>query len=779
LLALACVLGIRRLGFDTDPLGMLPGGLPEVRGMQVFEESFATHGELVVLLDGTAAAEADLREVAEGLGEALVAGGLVREARWQPRWEAHPEGFTELVGYSWLNADPAELAAFAARLRGPAARATLDRSREELAAVLEGSDLALRAHDPFRMLDSAAVKGLLASAGDGGDGFESAAGDAHLLFLAAPGEVRGYAEAGKWLAGVRDASGGWLAANAPGVTLGFTGEPVFAAEIGGAMRKDLSGTVVATSLLIAAIFWWMQRRLSLLFGIVVLLGLVFALTLGAAGWLLGELSIMAVGFAAILIGLAVDYAVIICQEARVDAGGAGGLRRAVRGGIGWGAGTTAAVFLSLMLSSFPGIGQLGVLVALGITIGAVVMLGLFPPVVARIGVRAPGTVPGGSWFPGRRLACWIGGLLALGSVAVIATHGLPHVSFDAALMRPTGSEALATFERIQKEFGAWREDSLQVVIEAPTSEAMRTRLAATGERLEAAQRSGLLAGYHLPSGWWPDEERQRANLPVLVELAGERAQLLGEADAAGFTAEGSALAGEVLDWWAQLTPGRLPAVPRSPAAREILGASLVVNEAGGGAVVGRLDLAGGRAADRDHAALRAVGGEGAYVAGWQMLRPAMLPLVDHDLFRVFLPMGAVMVGMLALVFRSGRDVLLAVAVMVLAGLMLSAGMALAGLEWNFLNIAAIPLLIGTGVDYAIHMILALRRHADEPGKVWEGIGKAVLFCGASTALGFGSLAFASTEALASMGKICAAGILLTMGLAVVLLPGWRGRQPDR
>ena len=45
-----------------------------------------------------------------------------------------------------------------------------------------------------------------------------------------------------------------------------------------------------------------------------LLGLTFLITLGTGGWVFGTLNLVSVGFAAILLGLVVDYAVVIARE---------------------------------------------------------------------------------------------------------------------------------------------------------------------------------------------------------------------------------------------------------------------------------------------------------------------------------------------------------------------------------------------------------------------------------------------------------------------------------
>jgi predicted RND superfamily exporter protein len=117
--------------------------------------------------------------------------------------------------------------------------------------------------------------------------------------------------------------------------------------------------------------------------------------------------------------------------------------------------------------------------------------------------------------------------------------------------------------------------------------------------------------------------------------------------------------------------------------------------------------------------------------------------------------------------------------MMLAGLILLAAMALLGIGWNFLNIAATPLLLGTGIDYGIHVGIALRRNGGDLAAMWHGTGKAVVFCGVSTAIGFGSLCFASNDAMASLGAVAVIGILAGMAVSVFLLPSFiAAKQAD-
>ena len=69
-------------------------------------------------------------------------------------------------------------------------------------------------------------------------------------------------------------------------------------------------------------------------------------------------------------------------------------------------------------------------------------------------------------------------------------------------------------------------------------------------------------------------------------------------------------------------------------------------------------------------------------------------------------------------------------------------MSLVGWSWNLMNVMALPLLFGAGVDYSIHIQLALRRHAGDVTRVRRSVGRAILLCGCSTAAGFGTLAWA-------------------------------------
>src|SRR5256714_3349367 len=153
----------------------------------------------------------------------------------------------------------------------------------------------------------------------------------------------------------------------------ITGRSAYVAEISLSMRYDIVATLAGSVLLVGSIFFvGFHRWLPLLgMGFSLLLSCLVALTLGLL--IFGRLSMVSVGFCAILVGLGVDFAILIFgryQQARTDseshrdaiATSDAQLGRAVF----FGALTTAVGFLALVLSGSMGFSQLGVLIAIGI-----------------------------------------------------------------------------------------------------------------------------------------------------------------------------------------------------------------------------------------------------------------------------------------------------------------------------------------------------------------------------------------------------------------------------
>ena len=189
-----------------------------------------------------------------------------------------------------------------------------------------------------------------------------------------------------------------------------TGRPAFVSEISLSMRYDVVATLLGSVVLVGIIFFaGFPRMLSGLVGMAFCLLLSCLVALTAGQLLFGRLSMIAVGFCAILVGLGVDFAILTIgryHQARADgeshqqaiATSVAKLGRAVF----FGALTTAVGFLALVLSGAMSFSQLGVLIAIGIFVAGLFMcsiLFLFVRDAGRstdiLSVGSAGILPGG------------------------------------------------------------------------------------------------------------------------------------------------------------------------------------------------------------------------------------------------------------------------------------------------------------------------------------------------------------------------------------------------
>ena len=95
---------------------------------------------------------------------------------------------------------------------------------------------------------------------------------------------------------------------------------------------------------------------------------------------------------------------------------------------------------------------------------------------------------------------------------------------------------------------------------------------------------------------------------------------------------------------------------------------------------------------------------------------------------------------------------------------------LAGVRLNFLNFMALPITIGVGADYAVNV---MRRHDRDPGAAhlaFVKTGGAVMVCSLTTMLGYGALLTSINGAVRSFGLAAAAGEVVMILAATLLLP---------
>ena len=95
---------------------------------------------------------------------------------------------------------------------------------------------------------------------------------------------------------------------------------------------------------------------------------------------------------------------------------------------------------------------------------------------------------------------------------------------------------------------------------------------------------------------------------------------------------------------------------------------------------------------------------------------------------------------------------------------------LSGLKLDFINIAVIPLVIGMGIDFGIHIAHRFKVEQDIE-TTYRYTGKAVFLSAFTTMIGFGSLGLiGSFPSIRSMGSILFFGIASCLATAIILLP---------
>lgn len=775
LCALPLVLGLARLRFDAEIFNLLPEALPAVRGLQLQQRHFAGSRELLITVSSSRADFAGT--VAQAIAQHLAARpDLARSVRWQPPWLENPAAAAENVAWLWRQQPPAAFAALAERLTTNHLADELTAARDLLATSLDPQALARTGYDPLGLTRLPTSGGAGAMRFDEGEGiFAGDEGRFRVVFVEPPRDGMNYQELARWLELVRTELAAMLTEPTLKLaTVAYTGGPAFLAEIATGMERDMRSSVLSTLVVIGALFWFAHRSWRPLGLLLLGLLLTLVLTLALGGLVFGTLNVVSVGFAAVLLGLTVDYGLVSYQEfVAAPHRTVAEVRRDVAPGIGWSAATTAGTFSLLGFAGLPGLAQLGVLTALGLLVGAGVMLYVFLPLVMR---RAPAgqTLPP-SETPSRRMTWRPAALVAVVIVAVLLARGLPPVTSSADPLRPRQSWAYAAMDELKLKLGRTNEPTWAIFTGADVG-TIGDRLEQAEAALSAAQARGELTSFTLPTAFWPRPQFAATNRSTAAQLAARSEEILSAATAAGFSADSLALARTVFAQWRAAAAGEATLWPTNDTARWIVGQTAAQTADGQWLALGLLQPA----------AVTARGGlatllpADVLLTSWDSLGPALLRHVAVRVTALTGLIAAVLGGCLWLAFRRWREVALGFVALGLSFALLLAVMALLGWTWNLLSLVALPLLLGSSVDSTIHVQLALRRHGPDRRALWATTGKALLLCAGANIAGFGSLAWSSNAGLASMDLICAVGVGCVFTVCVGLLPGlwcaWAGQQ---
>jgi predicted RND superfamily exporter protein len=755
LVALAGWFGISRLDFDVDPLSLLPQDLPGLEGTRLLRD--LKSDQLIVTLQSE---DAELLEVvADSLAEHLAdKKDLAASVKHKSLLQSDPEVIAEVIAWLWRNAPPEKVAELNASLAADKLPALLDKSREATANSLDLQNATLTGYDPFGIARGALA--MLSPNGDpaamASDEFTSADGTLRLLFIEPPAEaLADYRTVNAWLTKLRqDIRESWQKSDEAlaKVQIGFTGDPAFQAEIATGMEADMRQSISAVTFIVGFLFWLLHRRIVPLFWLLLAIVCANLLTLGAAGAIYGSLNVMSMGFAAILTGLIEDFGVIGLHAASEHPRESyAQIRRRVLPGVAWSAVTIAAIFAALGLSQLPGVAQLGVLAALGVLIGAAVMLlgflplGMKPYVVHASACETPAPRLG---LTLQKAFTWLLAGLLIASTIAISLKGLPKADFGSSVLRPKQSEAFDISEQIEAKMIS-SDQTVPLLIHAANADQLRHAL---------TEASKLLTGlpHTLPTALIPDSKNQHSNTPTLQQLAASEKALQTALATAGFTDTAFSLTQKVLAKWrsdtSTLSTEHLALISASPD--------------GSVTALGSFSPPQG-IHDPLLAKLEAI--PGVHPAGWNYLRVSLEPLLEREITRVCLPTAGLAIVLFALVFHGWRERLHAAGVLLASAWVLLGSMTAFDWTWNLMSIGAVPLCLGLGLDFTIHMMHTLREKGATAAHA-ASLGRSLAYCGLSTGLAFGALATGSNRGLISLGLITMTGVLTVLLASSFALP---------
>jgi hypothetical protein len=139
---------------------------------------------------------------------------------------------------------------------------------------------------------------------------------------------------------------------------------------------------------------------------------------------------------------------------------------------------------------------------------------------------------------------------------------------------------------------------------------------------------------------------------------------------------------------------------------------------------------------------------------------------------------AIVVVVVWLDFRSLTDALLAMLPLAIGCVNLFGAMSWLGLDLNPANMIVLPLILGIGIDYGIHVVHDFRLSRGTYEIRW-GLAKALCMTSGTTILSFGTLLVGRHWGMASIGLTMGLGVSACTLTALTLLVAtlhWRSRR---
>ncbi|MBP0444793.1 MMPL family transporter [Roseomonas sp. SSH11] len=540
----------------------------------------------------------------------------------------------------------------------------------------------------------------------------------------------------------------------------LSGPGVFAASAAAAVRADVERMAILSAVLLLGFLVWRYRSATLLLvvGVPLLAGTLAGAL--AVALVFGRLQGAALGFGVTMLGVAVDYPILLLTGRRPGEAMADAARR-IWPTLRLAAGAAALGLVAMMASGFPGLAQLGLFGAAGLLAGAgVTRWGL--PWLAPDAVPArplPGAVMRGlQGASGRPVLA--AALVAL-ALVWLALAGPPRWEDDMARLSPVPKADQELDTLLRAQLGAPDVRHL-VALRGASEEAVLRASERVAGALAPLLADGRLGGLELPSRYLPSRATQAARQAGMPERTVLEARLAGAMRGLPFRPGAFAPFLDAVEESRGLPLLDTAAMAVAPLISTRL--SPLLSRRGDG-WVGMGLLSGVQDAGAVRAAVAGLADPGVLFVDVKGETEAMIADTTAEAL-IWCGVGALgVLALLGLGLRGGGAALLRAAPIAGAVLVVLAVLSALGERLTPFHLVALLLMAGVGLDYALFLGAATR----DPEEAARTAG-AVMTCTVTTLLTFGMLALCETPVLRGIGITVSAGVAAAFILALLLAP---------
>jgi predicted RND superfamily exporter protein len=159
------------------------------------------------------------------------------------------------------------------------------------------------------------------------------------------------------------------------------------------------------------------------------------------------------------------------------------------------------------------------------------------------------------------------------------------------------------------------------------------------------------------------------------------------------------------------------------------------------------------------------------VTGTPALMLRLLRYIGRDGMRATLLTFGVVLLLLWVDFRSLKFALLGVIPLIAGGVWMAGLLQSFGMMFTVINVTAIPMIVGIGIDDAVHVLHRYRVEGlDQTPVVLKSTGKAVLLTSLTTMAGFGSLMTARYTGFVGLGAVLVLGVGSCFLTTILFIP---------